>query len=194
MLIIGPAAAAIAWAEQLADSLSVGVLITTARGAELPATRRYPVWSGVPRSVQGHLGKFEVQWEQINPIDLEACTRCNACIRACPEDAIDLTYQVDLTRCKSHRACVKACGAIGAIDFGRSASTRTETCARWPDRFRGLGSLPMQDVDLALKEKDHATVTFLDWFVNEQVEEEQIVDLILEKIKRNAPLSGWAGR
>ena len=76
--------------------------------------------------MQGYLGKFEVQWQQINPIDLEVCTRCNACVRACPEDAIDLTYQVDLTRCKSHRACVKACGAIGAIDFGRAESTRTE--------------------------------------------------------------------
>ena len=126
VLIIGPAEAAIAWAEQLAAGLSVAVLITSARGAELPETRRYPVWSGVPRSVRGHLGKFEVQWDQSNPIDLEACTRCNACIRACPEGAIDLTYQVDLTRCKSHRACVKACGAIGAIDFGRTASTRTE--------------------------------------------------------------------
>jgi len=126
VLIIGPAEAAIAWAEQLADSLSVSVLITTARGAELPASRRYPVWSGIPRSVQGYLGKFEVQWEPINPIDLETCTRCNACIKACPEQAIDFTYQVDLTRCKSHRACVKACGTIGAIDFGRAASTRTE--------------------------------------------------------------------
>jgi ferredoxin len=126
VLIIGPAEAAVAWAEQLADSLSVSVLITTARGAELSATRRYPVWSGMPRSVQGYLGKFEVQWEPINPIDLETCTRCNACIRACPEHAIDFTYQVDLTRCKAHRACVKACGAIGAIDFGRAASTRTE--------------------------------------------------------------------
>jgi ferredoxin len=126
VLIIGPAEAAIAWAEQLADSLGVSVLITTARGAELPATRRYPVWSGLPHSVQGYLGKFEVQWDQINPIDLETCTRCNACIRACPEQAIDFTYQVDLTRCKSHRACVKACGTIGAIDFGRAAATRTE--------------------------------------------------------------------
>ena len=126
LLIIGPAEAAIAWAEQLAESLSVSVLITTARGAELPATRRYPVWSGTPRSVQGYLGKFEVQWQQINPIDLEVCTRCNACIKACPEDAIDFTYQVDLTRCKSHRACVKACGAIGAVDFDRAESTRTE--------------------------------------------------------------------
>jgi len=92
VLIIGPADAAIAWAEQLADSLTVAVLITSARGAELPATRRYPVWSGTPRNVQGYLGKFEVQWQQINPIDLEVCTRCNACVRACPEDAIDLTY------------------------------------------------------------------------------------------------------
>ncbi|HQR69646.1 MAG TPA: 4Fe-4S binding protein [Burkholderiaceae bacterium] len=126
VLIIGPAEAAIAWGEQLAESLSVSVLITTARGAELPAIRGYPVWSGMPRSVEGYLGKFEVEWEQINPIDLETCTRCSACIRVCPEQAIDLTYQIDLTRCKSHRACVKACGAIGAIDFGRAASTRKE--------------------------------------------------------------------
>jgi aminocarboxymuconate-semialdehyde decarboxylase len=27
-----------------------------------------------------------------------------------------------------------------------------EVCARWPDRFRGLASLPLQDVDLALEE------------------------------------------
>jgi ferredoxin len=126
VLIIGPAEAAIAWAEELADSLSVSVLMTTSRGAELPATRRYPVRSGMPRSVDGYLGKFEVKWDPINPIDLDTCTRCNACIKACPEDAIDFTYQVDLTRCASHRDCVKACGVIGAIDFGRTVSTRTE--------------------------------------------------------------------
>ncbi|HEV8310912.1 MAG TPA: amidohydrolase family protein [Methylomirabilota bacterium] len=31
-----------------------------------------------------------------------------------------------------------------------------DVCARWPDRFRGLGSVPLQDVDLALKELERA--------------------------------------
>ena len=72
------------------------------------------------KSVSGYLGAFEVDWEQANPIDLEVCTRCNACIRACPEQAIDYSYQIDLDKCNSHRACVAACGDIGAIDFERS--------------------------------------------------------------------------
>jgi len=38
-------------------------------------------------------------------------------------------------------------------------------------------------VDLAIKENDHATKTFLDWFVTEQVEEEASMDDILQKIK-----------
>jgi ferredoxin len=68
-----------------------------------------------------------VEWEQANPIDLETCTRCNACIRACPEEAIDFSYQIDLARCKAHRQCVKACGEIGAIDFERKDARRGET-------------------------------------------------------------------
>ena len=31
-----------------------------------------------------------------------------------------------------------------------------EVCSRWPDRFRGLASVPMQNVDLALKEMERA--------------------------------------
>ena len=37
--------------------------------------------------------------------------------------------------------------------------------------------------DLALKEKDHATYNLLQWFVNEQVEEESSVSEIISKLK-----------
>ncbi len=39
-------------------------------------------------------------------------------------------------------------------------------------------------VDLAIKEKDHATNSFLRWFVDEQVEEEASADEIVQKLKR----------
>ena len=37
-------------------------------------------------------------------------------------------------------------------------------------------------VDLAIEEKDHATSTFLQWFVNEQVEEEASADQVVQQL------------
>ena len=127
LLIIGEAGAALGWAERLAGSFEPAVLITSrTQDAELPAVNAYPVWSGKPVRLGGHLGAFELEWTQENPIDLELCVRCNACVKACPEGAIGWDLHVDVDACRSHRACVAACGEIGAIDFARADVARSE--------------------------------------------------------------------
>ncbi len=127
LLIIGQAEVALHWAESLAGQLQVSVLIASGGGrTELPLERRFPVYSGRNVKLSGYLGAFDVAWEQANPIDLEACTRCNACITACPEHAIDYSYQIDLDKCKAHRQCVKVCGEVRAIDFERGERARGE--------------------------------------------------------------------
>ncbi|MGH8851618.1 MAG: 4Fe-4S dicluster domain-containing protein [Casimicrobiaceae bacterium] len=128
ILIVGPAATALPWAARLHGPLDVSVLITgAATGTELPLQRDYPVFSGKLERLSGWLGAFEANWTQDNPIDLETCTRCNACIEVCPEKAIDWSYQIDLDRCRDHRQCVIACAAIGAIDFEREDRARSES-------------------------------------------------------------------
>ena len=59
-----------------------------------------------------------------------------------PKVAIDWSYQIDLDRCRDHRNCVAACGAVGAIDFDRQDTRRTE-------RFDLVFDLHAQAVDQA---------------------------------------------
>jgi ferredoxin len=124
LLIIGPLERAEALAALVRDALDVTLLPTGGSGQQ---ARQYPVLAGQLQRLGGWLGAFEVTVSASNPIDLDLCTRCNACVAACPEGAIGLDYQVDLSRCQSHRACVKACEAVGAINFQRDAQEREET-------------------------------------------------------------------
>ena len=126
LLIIGPLDAAERAADMLGDVLNV-TLFSQGAGKDGGAQeRRYPVISGRIDSLKGWLGAFDLAWSHDNPIDLDLCTRCNACLAVCPEGAIGLDYQIDLNACTSERACVKACTVAGAINFSRNPERETE--------------------------------------------------------------------
>lgn len=124
LLIIGPLAEAEQAAALLDGELNITLLATGGAGSQ---QRRYPVLAGHGVALRGWLGAFTLEWSRSNPIDLDLCTRCNACVAACPEGAIGLDYQVDMEACQAHRACIRVCNAAGAIDFNREKVAETET-------------------------------------------------------------------
>ena len=124
LLIIGTLEDAERAAEQVSDVLDVTLLATGGSGMQ---ARRFPVLAGEVKRLSGWLGAFTLVRSASNPIDLDLCTRCNACVVACPEGAIGLDYQIDMDRCKSHRACVTACEAVGAIQFGRAPTEHEDS-------------------------------------------------------------------
>ncbi|RZI77826.1 MAG: 4Fe-4S dicluster domain-containing protein [Variovorax sp.] len=141
LLIVGPLDEAERAAALVGDTLDITVFSRGPGVAGGAQERRYPVIAGRAATLTGWLGAFTFGWTRDNAIDLDLCTRCNACLVACPEQAIGLDYQIDNGKCTSHRDCERACGVAGAINFARPPETLNAAF----DLVLDLGATPLID-------------------------------------------------
>ncbi len=141
LLIVGPLDEAERAAALVGDALDVTLWAQGPGVAGGAQERRWPVIAGRIDSLAGWLGAFTLRWTRDNPIDLDLCTRCDACVVACPEQAIGLDYQIDSARCTSHRDCERACKVAGAIDFARAPQAFDAAF----DLVLDLGTAPLID-------------------------------------------------